>query len=302
MFISPPGIRAVYHNHYNRITLNKFYYSSQTCHYIVNTIPTLTQIRTGICEEMSRQLQSGGPLERRSTISVSCRPSTLFSGKIFKEPQLQFTTPAQRYEGAAATANTCINNNNMMRDRRAYSMTDWLVKTNMTDNTSISTSLLDILNLDITTTLTSTKATTPITIHNTNTPTATTSHEYMDTSTSTNYYQTRNARRALSKNTTHNLDNCTTHTTPHNNTGNMDNEPDILQQYLASRNNLNNNMHQNIACSFDPSNKTCVTCSTPHNILTAKNNAPIIFTLSDQSFPGKLGGGGGRAVRQKLKD
>ena len=95
MFISPSGIIAVYHNNNNRIAFNKFHYSSQTCHYIVNTIPTFTQIRTGIRGEMSRQLQSGGPLERRSTISVSCRPSTLFSGKIFKEPQLQFTTPAQ---------------------------------------------------------------------------------------------------------------------------------------------------------------------------------------------------------------
>ena len=195
MLISPPGIIAVYHNNNIRTTFNKIYYSSQACHYIVNTIPTFKQIRTGIRGEMSRQLQSGGPLERRSTISVSCRPSTLFSGKIFKEPQLQCTTPAQRYEGAAAAANTCINNNNMMRDRRAYSMTDRLVKTNTPDNTSISTSLLDIPNLDNTTTLTPTKASTPCTFHNTNTTTATTSHEYMDASTSitqlsTNYYQT----------------------------------------------------------------------------------------------------------------
>ena len=95
MFISPPGIIAVYHNNNNKIMFNKFHYSSQACHYIVNTIPTFTQIRTVIRGGMSRQLQSGGPLERRSTISVSCRPSTLFSGKIFKEPQLQFTTPAQ---------------------------------------------------------------------------------------------------------------------------------------------------------------------------------------------------------------
>ena len=35
----------------------------------------------------------------------------------------------------------------------------------------------------------------------------------------------------------------------------------------------------------------------PHNILTAKNNAPIIFTLSDQSFPGVLGGGDGQCFR-----
>ena len=73
----------------------------------------------------------------------------------------------------------------------------------------------------------------------------------------------------------------------------IDNEHNIQHLYLASRNNQQNNLHQNIACSFDPGNKICITCNTPHNILTPLSNAPLIFTLSDQSFPGTLSGGEG---------
>ena len=71
----------------------------------------------------------------------------------------------------------------------------------------------------------------------------------------------------------------------------FDEEHDIEKQFLASRNNTNNNQHQNLASSFDPSDKSCTICTTPHNILTPSNQTPLTLIISDQGFPGVLSGG-----------
>ena len=77
----------------------------------------------------------------------------------------------------------------------------------------------------------------------------------------------------------------------------MDTEHNIENLYLASRNNTNNNVHQNIACSFDPSDKTCTVCTTPHNILSHTQQAPLTFIISNQGFPGTLSGGDALCVK-----
>ena len=114
---------------------------------------------------------------------------------------------------------------------------------------------------------------------------------------STNYYQTRSARRAQQHQEIHNLDTGTTTKCKQTAYSSFDEEHDIEKQFLASRNNTNNNQHQNLASSFDPSDKSCTICTTPHNILTPSNQTPLTLIISDQGFPGVLSGGG-RALRQ----
>ena len=46
----------------------------------------------------------------------------------------------------------------------------------------------------------------------------------------------------------------------------LDTEQNIKKLYLASRNNTNNNVHQNLAGTFDPTDKACTICSyAPHH-------------------------------------
>ena len=115
---------------------------------------------------------------------------------------------------------------------------------------------------------------------------------------STNYYQTRTTRRAHCTQETHNLDTGTTTRTQQSVYSNFDTEHNIEKLYLASRNNTNNNAHQNLACTFDPSDKICTVCTTPHNILTQTQQSPLTFVTSDQGFPS----GGGRALRLNCPD
>ena len=69
-----------------------------------NYICTPVQLSTGTCDEMSGALRAGGQPARRSTISVACRPATVFSGNFFKTPSPWPMTPSRRYEVAAANA------------------------------------------------------------------------------------------------------------------------------------------------------------------------------------------------------
>ena len=78
---------------------------------------------------------------------------------------------------------------------------------------------------------------------------------------------------------------------------NFDNEHDIEKLYLASQNNTNNNAHQNLTCTFDPSDKTCTVCTTPHNILAQIQQSPLTFVISDQGFPGILSRGDALCVK-----
>ena len=111
------------------------------------------------------------------------------------------------------------------------------------------------------------------------------------TKLSTNYHQTRAARRAQQQQEIHNLDTGTTTSCKQTTYSSFDEEHDISKLFLASRNNTNNNQHQNLASSFDPSDKTCTICTTTHNILTPSNQAPLTLIISDQGFPGVLSGG-----------
>ena len=111
------------------------------------------------------------------------------------------------------------------------------------------------------------------------------------TKLSTNYHQTRAARRAQQQQEIHNLDTGTTTSCKQTAYSSFDEEHDISKLFLASRNNTNNNQHQNLASSFDPSDKTCTICTTTHNILTPSNQAPLTLIISDQGFPGVLSGG-----------
>ena len=271
-------------------------------------ICTPAQISTGTCNEMSGPSRAGVQPARRSTISVACRPASVFSGNFFKTPSPWPMTPARRYEVAAANAAAttaaanaaCKRNNMKVSINRSHSTSDLHSGPDIMGRLNGSLSLLDIPNTDSTHTLTPTAVPAPVAPRGTHNNS--TKLESMDTNTttahlSTNYYQTRNARRAMNNHTTHNLDNGTICTSPHSTTGNFDSENNIQHLYLASRNNQQSNMHQNIACSFDPGNKICISCNTPHNILKPLSNAPLIFTLSDQSFPGTLSGGEGHCFK-----
>ena len=114
---------------------------------------------------------------------------------------------------------------------------------------------------------------------------------------STNYYQTRSARRAQQHQEIHNLDTGTTTKCKQTAYSSFDEEHNIEKQFLASRNNTNNNQHQNLASSFDPSDKSCTICTTPHNILTPSNQTPLTLIISDQGFPGVLSGGDALCVK-----
>ena len=105
--------------------------------------------------------------------------------------------------------------------------------------------------------------------------------ENTTTKLSTNYSQTHTARRANHTQETRNLDTGTTTRTQQLVYSNFDTEHNIEKLYLASRNNTNNNAHQNLACTFDPSDKTCTVCTTPHNILSQTQQAPLTFIISD---------------------
>ena len=125
----------------------------------------------------------------------------------------------------------------------------------------------------------------PTSIDTQNTATGTTTTN-IEVKLSTNYYQTRAARRAQQHQEIHNLDTGTTTKCKQTAYSSFDEEHDIEKQFLASRNNTNNNLHQNLASSFDPSDKSCTICTTPHNILTPSNQTPLTLIISDQGFLG----------------
>ena len=85
-----------------------------------NYICTPVQLSTGTCGEMSGELRAGGQPVRRSTISVACRPASVFSGNFFKTPSPWPMTPSGQYEVAAANAATtaaCNNSNKKVNVR-----------------------------------------------------------------------------------------------------------------------------------------------------------------------------------------
>ena len=113
-----------------------------------------------------------------------------------------------------------------------------------------------------------------------------------NTRLSTTYYQTRNTRRSGTSTTLHNLDTCSNSNTCTTHIGSYDMDNSINSTFLASRSNHNTNTHQNILLTFDPSDMSCTSCTTPHNITIPEPDSPVTYILSDQNFPGGLGGGG----------
>jgi hypothetical protein len=104
-----------------------------------------------------------------------------------------------------------------------------------------------------------------------------------NTKLSTAYYQTRNARRAHTKGTEIDMDTGTTKHITKPAIGALDNIPGILGTFLASRTNVNTNTHQNFSSSFDPTDYTCITCSTPHNVTKQQDTStPLTIVLCDQ--------------------
>jgi hypothetical protein len=73
-----------------------------------------------------------------------------------------------------------------------------------------------------------------------------------------------------------------------------------FENFIGTRNT--NSCKQNISCTFDPRELSCVICKETHSALNAKT--PITLVLSDQSFPplieGGWGGGGGRYLCSHL--
>ena len=148
-----------------------------------------------------------------------------------------------------------------------------------TDNTL---SQFDTQNTDITPTLT---------------PTASDYTCTMDTMTNTilgtSYYQTRTARRATNTITKTDIDTNSKKTSQSPTIGSLDNINNICTNFIASRTDNTTNLHQNMSSSFDPSDLTCVRCTSPHNIaLQSDHDKPLVFTLSDQNFPDFDVGGG----------
>ena len=139
----------------------------------------------------------------------------------------------------------------------------------------------------------------PTTTSNTNTDNCTPNGNIspMDTTSniklSTTYYQTRNTHRSGSTTTLHNLDTGNNSTTCITHIGSFDADTSINNTFLASRSNNNTSTHQNISLTFDPADMSCTICNIPHNITIPAPDTPVTFILSDQNFPGGLGGGGG---------
>ena len=107
---------------------------------------------------------------------------------------------------------------------------------------------------------------------------------------STTYYQTRNTRRSSTSTTLHNLDTGSNSNTGTTHIGSYDTDNNINSTFLASRSNHNTNTHQNISLTFDPTDMSCTSCTIPHNITIPAPDSPVTYILSDQNFPGGLGG------------
>ena len=122
---------------------------------------------------------------------------------------------------------------------------------------------------------------------------------------STTYYQTRNTRRSGTSTTLHNLDTGSYSTTCTTHIGSYDADNSINSTFLASRSNHNTNTHQNISLTFDPTDMSCTSCTSctiPYNITILAPDSPLTYILSDQNFPGGLGGGGGWALSKDCKN
>ena len=118
-----------------------------------------------------------------------------------------------------------------------------------------------------------------------------------NTKLSTIYYQTRNTRRAHNTTTMHNIDNNTTHPISNTHIGSFDTEHKINNNFLASRNDSIQHIHQ--TSHFPLTRKTCSAplATTPTTSLTW-HPTPRSRTCSvTKTFQGTVGGGEGLCIR-----
>ena len=109
------------------------------------------------------------------------------------------------------------------------------------------------------------------------------------------YYQCRNTRRSKQASAVYNVTpgehvgNKTPTETMH--LGNFDSQYDnsIINGFIGTRNSQDA-LQQNMSCSFDPRSYTCLSCNSPHSVLSNKNGngCPVTLILSDQNFPPNL--------------
>ena len=118
-----------------------------------------------------------------------------------------------------------------------------------------------------------------------------------NTKLSTAYFQTRTARRANSTRIMHDIDRNTTSTAQQPHIGSFNADPGIENCFIASCSNDSNNIHQNMALSFDPTDLTCTICNNRHSIRQSTNDMPLTFVVSDQGFPGVMAGGEGECLK-----
>ena len=129
----------------------------------------------------------------------------------------------------------------------------------------------------------------------------------MDTTTntklSTNYYQTRNTRRAKHSTCSIDIDSKNISNTLTSTFGSFDKDPNINNTFTASRNNANTGLYQNISCSFDPTDLSCVACKQPHNCLgEGECKFPAIIAISDQHMHSSLSDGNTCVATIRIED
>ena len=204
---------------------------------------------------------------RSSTVSVVCRPAGIFSGGFFRSAsQATLSNQVENIKiSDSDSLGTQDNSPQQPQSQQQFRLPDLPSTTSTTtEHPAQDTDSMDTSN---------------------------------NTKLSTAYYQTRTARRANSTRIMHDLDSNTTATSQQPHIGSFDTDPGIEHCFIASRSHDSNNIHQNMALSFDPTDLTCTTCTNKHSIRQSTGDMPLTFVVSDQGFPGVMVGGEGGCLK-----
>ena len=204
---------------------------------------------------------------RSSTVSVVCRPAGIFSGGFFRSAsQATLSNQVENIKiSDSDSLGTQDNSPQQPHSQQQFRLPDLPSSTSTTtEHPAQDTDSMDTSN---------------------------------NTKLSTAYYQTRTARRANSTRIMHDLDSNTTATSQQPHIGSFDTDPGIEHCFIASRSHDSNNIHQNMALSFDPTDLTCTTCTNKHSIRQSTGDMPLTFVVSDQGFPGVMVGGEGGCLK-----
>ena len=213
------------------------------------------------------RLPASAPRPRSFTVSVACRPTTIFSGGFFRSvSQANLSNQVKDIKiSDSDSLGTQDNSLQQHQSQQQFRIPD-------PPNTAATTTEHSAPDTDSMDTTSNTKL-------------------------STAYYQTRTARRANSTRIMHDIDRNTTSTAQQPHIGSFDTDPGIENCFIASRSNDSNNIHQNMALSFDPTDLTCTICNNRHSIRQSTNDMPLTFVVSDQGFPGVMAGGEGECLK-----